>query len=468
MANHAKQTAALPQVVVVGAGFAGLYCARQLAKAPVRVTVVDRRNHHLFQPLLYQVATAGLNPSDIAVPVRSFIRHQKNLDVLLGEVTGFDLPGRRVLLASGRALPYDHLVVATGATHSYFGHPEWARYAPGLKTVEDALEIRRRVLMAYEDADRETDPAKREALMTFVVVGGGPTGVELAGAIAEIAGHTLASEFRRIDPRRSRVLLLEGVGRILPVYPPDLSEAARKQLVDLGVEVRTSAMVTAIDATGVTVGGDRIPAHTVLWGAGVAASPLARALGVPLDKAGRVVVTRELTVPGHPEIHVAGDLAAAKQADGSPVPGLAPAAIQGGRHVAKNIQRALQGVPPLPFKYFDKGSLATIGRGRAIGQIGRLHLRGLVAWLTWLFVHILFLIGFRNRFLVLFEWAWHYVTWGRGARLITETAEQWQIVAADAQVRAPGPRDGKPPAPPPTSPVAPVPEAAGAQPPRMR
>jgi len=458
-----------PRVVIIGSGFAGLYCARALKGAPVEVTIVDRRNHHLFQPLLYQVATAGLNPSDIAVPTRSFVRKQENLEVLLGEVAGFDLARRRVFLADGGEITYDHLVVATGATHSYFGKPEWARFAPGLKTIEDALEIRRRILVAFELAEREPDPARRDALLSFVVVGGGPTGVELAGALTEIARHTLASEFRAIDPRRARIVLLEGAPRVLPSYAPDLSEAARQQLADLGVDVRTGAMVTGIDAEGVRVGEERIASRTVLWGAGVAASPLARELGAPLDRAGRVKVLPDLTVPGHPEVHVAGDLAAAVRSDGSPVPGVAPAAIQQGRHVARDIVRGLRGEPRRPFRYVDKGILSTIGRGRAVGEVWRFHLRGVVAWLAWLLVHIFFLIGFRNRFMVILEWAWHYTTYGRGARLITDTAEQWQLVAADAERRA---REaGVAPAgpePPPTSPAARAPEAAsGDRPPTV-
>jgi NADH dehydrogenase len=453
-----------PRVVVVGAGFAGLTCARKLKGAPVQVTIVDRRNHHLFQPLLYQVATAGLNPADIAVPVRSFLRKQKNLDVVLAEVHGFDLESGRVLLAGGETLPYDHLLVATGATHSYFGKLEWARFAPGLKTVEDALEIRRRVLVAFEEADREADPRRREALLTFVIVGAGPTGVELAGAIAEIARHTLASEFRRIDPRQARVVLLEGVGRVLPTYAPDLSEAARRQLESLGVEVRTSALVTGIDADGVTIGEERVPSRTVLWGAGVAASPLARALGVPLDRAGRVKVRPDLTVPGRENVYVAGDLALVLQEDGKAVPGVAPAAIQEGRHVARNILATLRGEPRKPFHYWNKGILSTIGRARAVGEVGPFHVRGLLAWLAWLFVHIFFLIGFRNRFAVILQWAWSYATWGRGARLIVDTAQQWQLAAGDVALRVAARGDGggpRAPVPPPTSPAAPEPESAG-------
>jgi NADH dehydrogenase len=441
-----------PNVAIVGCGFAGLYCARALARAPVRVTLVDRKNHHLFQPLLYQVATAGLSAGDIAYPVRAFVRKQRNLDVVLAEVSAFDLPGRRVLLADGGAIPYDHLLVATGATHSYFGHGEWARFAPGLKTIEDALEIRRRVFMAFEEAEHELDPARREALLNFVIVGGGPTGVELAGALAEIAHRTLASEFHRIDPRRARILLVEGIPHLLPAYTSDLSESARHQLTSLGVEVRTGARVTGIDADGVMIGEERVPSRTVLWAAGVAASPLGRALGVPLDRAGRVRVEPDLSIPGHPEVCVAGDLAAVTQPDGSPVPGLAPAAIQEGRHVAANIERALRGEPRRPFRYRDKGSLATIGRVRGVGEVFGHHLHGAIAWFAWLFVHIFFLVGFRNRVLVILQWAWQYLTFGRGARLITDTAEQWQLVAQDAaRARtdgAPGGERVPPPAPP--------------------
>src|SRR5512133_531547 len=418
-------------VVIVGCGFAGLYCTRALARAPVQVTLVDRRNHHLFQPLLYQVATAGLSPGDIAYPVRSFIRTQRNLDVVLAEVSAFDLAGRRVLLADGRRLRYDRLLVATGASHSYFGRPDWARFAPALKTIEDALEIRRRVFMAFEEAEQEPDPARRDALLTFVIVGGGPTGVERAGALAEIAHHTLASEFHRIDPLRACILLLEGTPHVLPAYTPDLSESARRQLTSLGVNVRTGARVTGIDEEGVLVGDERISARTVLWAAGVAASPLGRALGAPLDRAGRVKVEQDLTLPEHPDVYVAGDLAAVVRRDGQLVPGLAPAAIQEGRQVARNMVRSLRGEPRLPFHYFDKGSLATIGRSRGVGVVFGRHLRGALAWVAWLFVHIMFLLGFRNRVLVILEWAWQYLTFRRGARLITDTAEQWQLVAAD-------------------------------------
>jgi len=410
-----------PRIVIVGAGFAGLYAARALARAPVRVTVVDRRNHHLFQPLLYQVATAALNPADIAAPIRSVLRRQRNAEVILAEVTGVDLPGRRVVLTDGE-LAYDRLILATGATHSYFGHPEWERFAPGLKSVEDALEIRRRILTAFEQAERETDPDLQRAELTFVVIGAGPTGVELAGAIAELARHALASDFRHIAPERSRVLLLEGAPEVLPPYPPALRASAVRQLERLGVEVRTGARVTQVDAAGVEVAGERIATRTVLWAAGVQASPLARSLGVPLDGAGRVRVAPDLSVPGHPEVQAIGDLAWLEQ-DGRPVPGVAPAAIQQGRHAAKNVLRALAGAGPVEFRYRDKGSLATIGRGSAVASLGRLQLSGLLAWLAWLFIHVLFLIGFRSRAAVILQWAWSYLTYERGARLITETAK---------------------------------------------
>ncbi len=418
------------RVVIVGGGFGGLEAARALRKAPVAVTVVDRRNHHLFQPLLYQVATAALNPADIAAPIRSVLRRQRNAEVILGDVAAIDLPAGTVRLADGEPLPFDFLVLATGATHSYFGHDAWASLAPGLKTIEDALEIRRRILTAFERAERERDPEQQRALLTFVLVGGGPTGVELAGAISEIARSTLTRDFRHIHPESARVLLLEAVPRVLPAYVESLSDAARRQLERLGVEVRTGTPVTAIDAAGVTLGdGERIASRTVLWGAGVAASPLARTLGAPLDRAGRVRVAADLSVPGHPEAFVVGDLAAVLREDGRPVPGVAPAALQEGRHAARNIRRALAGEPPLPFRYVDKGQLATIGRAAAVADVRGLRFSGLVAWLTWLFVHIFFLIGFRNRVAVILQWAWSYLTFKRGARLITNTAEQWRFLA---------------------------------------
>jgi NADH dehydrogenase len=405
-----------PRVVIVGGGFGGLAAARGLGRAPVDVTLVDRTNHHLFQPLLYQVATAGLSPADIASPIRRIVHRQANTRVLLDEVTAVDLAARRVTLARGE-LAYDWLVLATGATHSYFGKDEWARYAPGLKTLEDALEVRRRVLLAFEQAERETDRELVRQWLTFVVVGGGPTGVETAGAFAEIARHTLVRDFRRIDPRMARVILVEAGPRLLAAYTEDLSLRAKAQLEELGVQVWTGAAVTAVDEDGVDVGRDRVAAKTVVWGAGVKASPLGGALGAPVDRAGRVRVAPDLTVPGHPEAFVVGDLAVLEQ-DGQPVPGVAPAAIQMGRHAAANVERALRGAPLAPFRYRDKGSLATIGRSRAVGIVGRLHLSGFVAWAAWLFVHIFFLIGFRNRFVVLFTWTWAYVTWQRSARLI--------------------------------------------------
>ena len=417
--------------MIIGAGFAGLRAARVLGRAPVRVTVLDRRNHHLFQPLLYQVATAAVSPGDIAAPIRHVLRRQRNTLVLLADVHAIR-PRERVVVLDRGEQTYDRLVLATGATHSYFGHPDWARIAPGLKTVEDATEIRRRLLGAFEMAEREVDPARRVPWLTFVVVGGGPTGVELAGALAEIARRTLTQDFRRFSPASARVLLVEAAPRVLPPYPPELSEKARRQLERLGVEVRSGARVTAIDSGGVTLDDvERIEARTVLWGAGVAASPLARSLDVPLDRAGRARVNPDLTVPGHPEIFVIGDVAAVGDAErGGLVPGVAPAAIQEGRHVAENIARAIRGEPLRPFRYRDKGSLATIGRAAAVASIGPLRFSGLPAWLAWLVVHIYFLIGFRNRVAVILQWAWSYVTFGRGARLITDTAEQWQYIEA--------------------------------------
>jgi NADH dehydrogenase len=408
-------------VVVIGAGFGGLAAVQALKRAPVRVTVIDRQNHHLFQPLLYQVATAALNPSDIAAPIRRVLRRQKNAEVLLADVTSIDPDRRTVVLADGE-VSYDALVLASGSTHSYFGHGEWEPFAPGLKSIEDALEIRRKMLLAFEVSEREPDEARRREWMTFVVVGGGPTGVELAGTLRDVARITLARDFRHIDPTTARVILVEGSPRVLPPYPEELSESARKQLEGLGVEVRPGTQVTRIDAGGVWIGEERIPARTVLWAAGVAASPLARSLGVPLDRSGRLIVEPDLTVPGHPEVYVVGDLAHVEQ-DGKPVPGVAPAATQMGHHAARNLVRGLRGEPREPFRYVDKGSMATIGRGAAVAQIGRFKLSGTIAWLLWLFVHIYFLIGFRNRLLVLLQWAWSYISYDRGARLITGRAE---------------------------------------------
>ena len=404
-----------PHVVILGGGFGGLYAARTLNGAPVRVTVVDRRNYHLFQPLLYQVASAGLNPSDIASPIRAILNRQKNAEVILGEATRIDVDNKLVILKDGE-LAYDYLVVATGATHSYFNHPEWERDAPGLKTIEDALEIRRRVLLAFEHAERETDPEQQKAWLTFVVVGGGPTGVELAGALSEIARQTMIRDFRHIDPSSARVILVEGRERVLPPYPPSLSDKAKRQLEHLGVEVITGGVVTSLNDHEVCIGDASIPAKTVLWAAGVQASPLAKSLGAPLDRVGRVLVESDLTIAGHPDVFVIGDLAAVKEKNGELVPGVAPAAIQEGVYVAKRIA----GKTNKPFKYLDKGSLATIGRAAAVAHVGPLKLSGFIAWIAWLTIHIFFLIGFRNRLLVITQWAWAYLTFQRGARLITE------------------------------------------------
>ena len=409
-----------PRIVIIGGGFGGLYTARGLKHVAADITLVDRHNYHLFQPLLYQVATAALNPSDIAAPIRGIIRGQKNVSVILGEAVAVDTAQKLVQLADGQ-LAYDFLVVATGATHSYFGHPEWERFAPGLKTIDDALEIRRRVLLAFEAAERETDPAKQTAHLTFVVIGAGPTGVELAGALSEIARQTMVRDFRKIQPESARVMLLEGKDRVLPTYPPDLSAKAQKQLEHLGVEVMTHAVVTNVSDDEVCIGDRTIATQTILWGAGVQASALAQSLGVPLDRAGRVVVEPDLTIPGHPEVFVIGDLAASKQRDGSLVPGVAPAAIQAGQHTARNLERAVEGQPLRPFRYRDKGSLATIGRAAAVADFGKLRFGGFFAWMAWLVIHIFFLIGFRNRFLVITQWAWAYLTYQRGARLITGT-----------------------------------------------
>jgi NADH dehydrogenase len=364
-----------------------------------------------------------LSPAEIASPVRTVLRHAANTEVLLGEVTGFDLQKKLVRL-DGLDLPYDYLIVAAGATHAYFGHPEWEAFAPGLKTLEDATEIRRRILMTFETAERELIAGRTAPPLNFVVVGAGPTGVELAGAISDIAGRHLMKEFRAIDPRQSRIILLEGGPRVLPVYPEDLSASAERQLKEMGVEVRTNAMVTNIEAGLVSVGNEKIPASVILWGAGVSASPLGGMLGVPTDKAGRVIVERDLTVPGHPEVFVTGDLASAKRSNGQPVPGVAPAAIQMGKFTARQIKRAIEAQPRETFEYLDKGSLATIGRSRAVADLGKLHISGYFAWLAWLFIHLLFLIGFRNRLFVMIEWAWAYLTYNHSARLITEPAEK--------------------------------------------
>jgi NADH:ubiquinone reductase (H+-translocating) len=445
-------TLATPRVVIVGAGFAGLNAARALAKAPVRVTVIDRKNFHTFQPLLYQVATAGLSPGEIAAPIREILGSHKNVEVLMAEVSSFNLD-RRIVVTPDVEVPYDYLIVAAGASHAYFGHDDWEPFAPGLKTIEDALEIRRRVLLAFELAERQAAAGESKAQLNFVVVGGGPTGVELAGTLAEISRHVLAHEFRSIDPARTHILLLEGGPRVLPSYPEDLSRSAEEQLHHLGVAVRTSAVVTQVEADAVYVGDTRLPATVILWAAGVAASPLGKKLGAPVDRAGRVQVAPDLSIPNHPEVFVIGDLAALKDAHGKPVPGVAPAAIQEGQFVAKlireeievRIHRGEEPSAPLSaaviagrpkFHYWDKGSLATIGRSAAIAEIGKIHISGFIAWLGWLFIHIFFLIGFRNRLLVFIQWAWSYFTYERGARLITGSTylPGWRTPAQPAPI----------------------------------
>ena len=422
------------RVVVVGAGFGGLEAARALAKLPVQVTLIDRRNHHTFQPLLYQVATAGISPGEIAAPIRWILRRHKNVEVLMDEVAGFDLDRKAVKLPDFE-IPYDYLVVAAGARHSYFGHDEWERLAPGLKTVEDALEIRRRVLLAFELAEKEAAAGAAQSGLNFVIVGGGPTGVELAGTLAEIANQVLKNEFRSMDPRRTKILLLEGGPRILPSYPPDLSESAVRQLGKLGVGVRAPARVSDIEPGAVWVGEERIPATVIVWAAGVAASSLGRKLGVPVDHAGRVLVERDLTIPGHPEVFVIGDLATAKDENGRLLPGVAPAAMQAGRYVARAVGCDLGRQSRPQFRYFDKGNLATIGRAAAVAEIRKLHISGYFAWLAWLFVHVFFLIGFRNRLIVLLQWAWSYFTYERGARLITgdTTLPGWRAYEEETQ-----------------------------------
>jgi NADH:ubiquinone reductase (H+-translocating) len=436
---HGNLNGKLPRVVIVGAGFGGLNAAKALARAQVQITVVDRKNHHTFQPLLYQVATAGLSPGEIAAPIRSILSSHKNVEVLMAEVTGFDLE-RHVVETPDCEIPYDYLIVAAGARHAYFGHEDWEPFAPGLKTIEDALEIRRRVLLAFELAERQVAAGAAPTPLNFVVVGAGPTGVELAGTLAEISRHALAHDYRAIDPKLAHILLLEGGPRVLPAYAEDLSRSAQEQLQHLGVEVRTSAVVTQIEPGAIHVGETRLAATVILWAAGVAASPLGRQLTASVDRAGRVLVQPDLSLPGHPEVFVIGDLAALKDENGKMLPGVAPVAMQQGDFVAKLIRHEIEssgdeskpGAPflapfarngdvgPRPaFHYWDKGSLATIGRAAAVAQFGKIHISGFIAWLAWLFVHILFLIGFRNRLLVFIQWAWSYVTYERGARLIT-------------------------------------------------
>jgi NADH dehydrogenase len=406
-----------PRVVILGCGFGGLFAARALRGAPVDITVLDRTNHHLFQPLLYQVATAGLAAPAVAEPIRRILARQKNTTVLYGEARRVDLAARKVVLENGEEIAYDRLILATGVTDSYFGHDDWRAHAPGLKTLEDAFEIRRRILLAFEHAEREADPAERAAWLTFVVIGAGATGVEMAGTLAEIARHTLTGEFRRFDPRNARVVLVEAAERVLPPYTPDLSERARLQLERLGVTVWLGRRVTGIDERGVQLGGDRLEAKTVIWCAGVAATPISATLGVPLDRAGRVIVEPDLSVPGHAEVQVVGDLALLASHQ-PPIPGVAPAAKQMGRHAARNILLALADKPPLPYRYRDYGQLATIGRSSAVAMFGRVHIWGWLAWVAWLTAHIYFLIGFRNRLVVLIDWAWAYWTSERSARIV--------------------------------------------------
>ena len=411
-----------PRVVIVGAGFGGLSAARHISRLPVQVILVDRKNHHTFQPLLYQVATAGLSPGEIAAPIRWILKNRSNVEVLLEEVVDFHLDEKKVL-TKDQTIDYDFLIIASGATHAYFGHEDWAPLAPGLKSIEDALEIRRRVLLAFELAERRAAKGEAASPLQFVVVGGGPTGVELAGTLAEIARHAMNHEFRKIDPRQARILLVEGGPRVLAAYPEGLSRKAEAQLRHLGVEVRTSRVVTRIEPGAVWTGNEKIPAAVTLWAAGVAASPLGRKLGVPVDRAGRVLVQPDLSIPGHAEVFVIGDLAALNDENGKMLPGVAPVAIQQGGWVADTIARDLERQPRRNFHYHDKGSLATIGRAAAVAQIGKFQLSGYFAWLAWLFIHIYSLIGFRNRLLVMIQWAWSYLTYERGARLITGSDE---------------------------------------------
>jgi len=414
-----------PHVVIIGAGFGGLEAAKKLACKDVRVTVIDRTNYHLFQPLLYQVATAALSPADIAAPIRAILSKCRNVEVILAEVESVDVDAKKVKTVDLQ-IDYDYLILATGARHSYFGHGEWEKLAPGLKSLEDAVELRRRILMAFEYAEKINDEKARRAAMNFVIIGGGPTGVELAGAIAEISRHTLARDFRHINPSEARVILIEGDSRLLAAYPPDLSESARKQLTDLGVEVRTNSRATNLTEAGVQIGDEFIPCRVKIWAAGNNASFVGKTLGVPADRAGRVIVNEDLTVPGHPEVQVIGDLANFTHQTGEPLPGISPVAMQQGRHAARNVLAMIKGRKAKRFRYWDKGTMATIGRNKAVADLRFLHLSGRLAWLAWLFVHIVFLVGFRNRLLVLFQWAWAYLTFDKGARLITRNFQSEQ------------------------------------------
>ena len=411
---------ARPRIVIIGGGFGGMSAARALKRTDAQVTLIDRTNHHLFQPLLYQVATASLSTSDITAPIRHVLRNQKNTSVLLAEVTNIDVDKRVVSIDYPKHdIPYDYLIVASGSRHAYFGHDDWEPLAPGLKAIEDASEIRRRFLLAFERAEKLDDPIERDPYMTFVIVGGGPTGVELSGAMPTIARKALYPDFRNIDTRTTRVILIEGGPRILPSFPEGLANVARRNLEDIGVEVRTGSIVTRIEPDAVYIGDEKIPTRTVFWAAGNAASPLGRMLGAPVDRVGRVLVNPDLSIPDHPEVFVVGDLAAVNRADGRPVPGVAPAANQEGTTAAKNIRRILWRQPTKPFKYRNKGDLAVIGRSRAIADFGKFRLTGRLAWLLWLFIHIMYLVGFRNRITVFVQWAYSYLTYQRGARVIT-------------------------------------------------
>lgn len=427
--NEKTPASVLLRVVIVGAGFGGLTAAKALRHANAQVTVIDRQNHHLFQPLLYWVATAGLSPADISSPIRSILHRQKNTEVMMAEVTGVDLDQQRVLMGE-QAVPYDYLVLATGAHDNYFGHPEWERYAPGLKSITDATSIRRKILLAFEAAEIESDPRKIRSLLTFVLVGAGPTGVEMSGAIAELAHKALASDFRHIDTKSARIILVEAAPRILSTFPASLARKTKRKLERMGVEVRENSPVTQVDEHGVTIDGEYIEAHNIIWSAGVSASPAGRWLGAETDRAGRVKVEGDLSLPGHPNVFVIGDTSTAMQ-DGKPLPGVAPVAMQEGRYIASLITQRIAGKEShKPFRYFNKGNLATVGRSYALVDLGLVKMTGFFAWVTWLVVHIFYLIGFRNRVVALFQWAWTYLTYHRGARLITLERDQRSLDSA--------------------------------------
>ena len=425
-----------PKVVIIGGGFGGLWAAKALTNKPVEVTLIDRKNHHVFQPLLYQVATAVLSPGEIAQPIRRILHNAKNIEVILGEAVDFDRENKLVKLADGSDVSFDYLIISAGARHSYFGHDDWEQLAPGLKTLEDAVAIRRNVLVAFEHAEREAYLNGTHRQLTFVVIGGGPTGVEVAGAIADIARQALAKDFKLIDTRKTRVILYEGSDRVLGTFAADLSESAKKQLEDIGVEVYLNSFVTDLQLGAVKVGDKWVECDMAVWATGVAASPLGKQLGVETDKAGRVFVEKDLTLKGFPNIFVIGDMASLKQKDGEPVPGVSPAAMQMGTNAAENILRDMKGKPRQDFEYWDKGTMATIGRSKAIVQAAGFHFKGLIAWLMWLFLHVFFLIGFRNRFAVMFEWFWAYLTRERSARLITGDAEEMRDAVQFLEARS--------------------------------